>query len=63
MARKNTTTNQGHSHSYTDQVSSPNRSTQTSIDQDHDHKVVRDDAGRAIRIARAGTPPHTHKIT
>ena len=60
MARTSTGFAEGHSHQYTEQVSSPNRSNQTSIINGHSHPIKRDDNGRAIRIGR--TDNHTHKL-
>lgn len=61
MARVETGSRNGHVHKYTDKISGK-RATRTTIVDGHDHPVIRDDAGRAIRIGRSGDVPHSHPI-
>ncbi len=61
MARVDTGSRDGHVHKYTDKISGK-RATRTTIAEGHDHPVIRDDAGRVLRIGRAGDPAHSHPI-
>ena len=60
MARVKSGFKLGHQHTYTDKASSKNRATEASITQGHTHRVVRDDAGRALRLERSDG--HTHNL-
>lgn len=62
MARVETGTRQGHAHKYTDIASKKAGAPRTTFSEGHDHKIIRDDGGRAIRLERAGEPPHTHPL-
>lgn len=55
-----TTVDDGHFHHYTDLVNPGTSTTQTSIVDGHNHTVVRDGAGLALRIEEADG--HTHDL-
>ncbi len=62
MARTTTGSTNGHSHQYERQATNKSGAPRTTVSADHDHGIVRDDNGKAIRIKRAGKPEHTHRV-
>jgi len=62
MARVETGSRSGHVHKYTDNASRKGGAPRTTFSEGHDHKVIRDDNGRVLRIEAAGKPSHTHPI-
>lgn len=61
MARVESSVVNGHRHKYTDQVGiNTSGANRTSISDGHSHLIIRDGAGRAIRIERADG--HTHEL-